>query len=70
MRNDDFFTFKSRKWLLSFAAGESRDIPVYVCKYNSIKSTCSQLKTMGAGEWRCTKKGGKGGVFTNVTRIS
>ena len=61
--------FKSRKWLLGMYDGEERLLPVSKCKYQSIKVTCNQLKKMGLGEWRCSKKGGSGDSYTRVTRI-
>lgn len=61
--------FKSRKWLLVMYDGEERLLPVSKCKYQSIKVTCNQLKKMGLGEWRCSKKGGIGDSYTRVTRI-
>ena len=61
--------FQSRKFLLSMQAGESRMLPVYLCKYASIKSTAYQLKKMGRGEWKCTKKITERDVFTKVTRM-
>lgn len=61
--------FKSRKWLLGMYDGEERLLPVRKCKYQSIKVTCNQLKKMGFGEWRCSKKGGWGDSYTRVTRI-
>lgn len=61
--------FKSRKWLQSMYDGEKRLLPVSKCKYQSIKVTCNQLKNMGLGEWRCSKKGGIGDSYTRVTRV-
>ena len=61
--------FKSRKWLLGMYDGEERLLSVSKCKYQSIKVTCNQLKKMGLGEWRCSKKGGWGDSYTRVTRI-
>lgn len=61
--------FKSRKWLLGMYDGEERLLPVSKCKYQSIKVTCNQLKKIGLGEWRCSKKGGWGDSYTRVTRI-
>lgn len=61
--------FKCRKWLLSMYEGEERMLPVSKCLYKNLKTTTHQLKTMGLGEWLCTKKGGWGDSFTRVTRI-
>ena len=60
--------FKSRKWLLDFAVGESLTLPVASCSYGSIRSTCSQLKTLGMGEWKVSKKHCLS-TETRVTRI-
>ena len=61
--------FLGRKWLLSFIDGEERLLPVSKCSYPNIKSTASQLKKMGLGEWKISKKGGIGDAFTRVIRI-
>lgn len=61
--------FKSRKWLQSMYDGEERLLPVSKCKYQSIKVTCNQLKNMGLGEWRCSRKGGIGDSYTRIIRI-
>ncbi len=50
------YHFLARKWLLSMIVGEERSLPVAQCSYASIRSTASQLKKMGVGEWRCSKK--------------
>lgn len=63
------YHFLSRKWLMSMVVGEERLLPVRQCKYDNIKSSAWQLKKMGLGEWRCSKKGGIGDSFTRVTRI-
>ena len=55
--------------MLGMYDGEERLLPVSKCKYQSIKVTCNQLKKMGLGEWRCSKKGGIGDSYTRVTRI-
>lgn len=59
--------FFVRKWLLSMIEGEERVLPVSKCKYLNLRATCSQLKKMSKGEWRCSKKGLDG--FTRVRRI-
>lgn len=61
--------FLSRKWLLSMVEGEERLLPVRKCLYKNIKTTGAQLKKMGKGEWRFSKKGGIGDSFTRVTRV-
>lgn len=61
--------FKSRKWLLGMYEGEERLLPVSKCKYKNIKTTTHQLKSMGLGEWQCSKKGGIGDSYTRITRI-
>ena len=59
--------FCSRKRLLDLAVGEEDNIPVASCSYNSIKSTCSQLKSMGLGKWKVSKKCLS--TQTRVTRV-
>lgn len=61
--------FKSRKWLLDMFEGEIRLLPVSKCSYVNIKNTTHQLKQLGLGEWRCSKKGGIGDSYTRITRI-
>ena len=61
--------FKSRKWLLGMYDGEERLLPVSKCLYKNIKTTTHQLKSMGLGEWKCSKKGGIGDSHTRITRI-
>ena len=61
--------FKSRKWLLSMYEGEVRNLPVSKCLYKNIKTTTHQLKLMGLGEWRCSKKGRIGDICTQITRV-
>jgi len=68
MENFEKTHFLSRKFLLSMKEGETRMVGVSKCSYSSLKSTCSQLKSMGVGEWKVTKKFGAGGDFTRVTR--
>lgn len=57
-----------RKWLLSMTEGEERLLPMSKCKYENLKATCNQLKKIGKGEWKCSKKGLVG--QTRVIRIS
>ena len=61
--------FQSRKQLLKMDVGDELFVPVSKCLYKNLKTTTHQLKTMGLGEWLCTKKGGWGDSFTSVTRI-
>lgn len=60
--------FLSRKWLQSMAQGEERTLPEHKCSYTSIRCTCSQLKKMGRGVWKVSKKGNNGKI--RITRIS
>ena len=48
--------FLVRKWLLDFEVGEVRQMDVEVCRYVNMKSTISQMKRMGKGEWKISKK--------------
>lgn len=62
-------SFQVRKWLLSMFPEEVRLLQVSKCRYVNLKNTTHQLKLMGMGEWRCSKKGGIGDAYTRVTRI-
>ena len=62
--------FLTQKWLLSMSQGEVRELPVGRCKYDSLKSTASQLKKKGLGEWKCSKKYTENSGLTRVTRVS
>ncbi len=48
--------FLTRKWLLSLEVNKPEMLPVASCSYHSLKSTCSQLKKDGVGEWKVSKK--------------
>ena len=61
--------FKARKWLLDMAVGYTRLLETSRCKYQNIKTTTHQLKLMGKGEWRCSKKCKFGDSYTLITRI-
>lgn len=54
---NEFFSFQPRKYLLSMVSGEQRVLQNNVCKYATIKSTATQLKIAGFGEWKVSKKG-------------
>ena len=60
--------FLVRKWLLSFVEGEERLLPVTKLPYQNLKATCVQMKRIGKGEWKVSKKGLDG--YTRVRRIS
>lgn len=60
-------TFQSRKWLLSMFEGEERILPASKAKYRNIKTTTHQLKLMGLGEWKVSKK--RLGDCTRIIRI-
>ena len=55
--------------MLKMDVGDELFVPVSKCLYKNLKTTTHQLKTMGLGEWLCSKKGGWGDSFTRVTRI-
>jgi hypothetical protein len=59
--------FMIRKWLLSMFEGEERILPASKMKYQNVKASTSQMKTLGYGEWKVSKK--RLGDYTRIIRI-
>lgn len=47
-----------RKWLLSMFDGEERILPASKMKYQNVKASTSQMKTLGHGVWKVRKQNG------------
>lgn len=47
-----------RKWLLSMFDGEERILPASKMKYQNVKASTSQMKTLGYGVWKVRKQNG------------